>query len=1164
MSTQTASTIPRHSPSWSPLRNSLATLALIALAACGSDTTDPPEPVTISISPTTATLQGGGTQLFTATVANGATNEVTWTSSGGTLTGSGNSRTFTAPISGGNFTVTATSVDDATKKASASVTVTAVSVAISPSNATADAGGTVAFNATVNGSSNSAVTWTATAGTINGNGNSATLTTPVTGGSVTVTATSVADPTKSGTASVTVSRADISISPSASTVYRGEGVTLNADVTGIVDKSLEWSASCGTIAGSGQTVVWTAPEAAGSCTVAATSALDDSRSDEAELTIRREWRAAATDDNDDGACTWSHCSIREAINAANANPDVDTVRIVSAAAGASSAFGMRVNTLNDGATIKLGNALPPITTTIHIIGPGSSNLTIDAAASTSNPRRVFTFNSGSGSVQGVTLTGGFLNNEPGGAVRITDDADISLTDVAVAGNTVVAGYGGGISVEAGTATLTNVAVTDNKTTGNFAPGGGISVVNNGTLSVTGGSISDNEVTTGWGGGLRIINGTASFTDVTISRNKSTVGGGGGLLAEEGITSITLNGVTLEDNQTTGGGGAIRVLNGATASITNSTFRGNKTGGVGGTIEAGNVPALSISGSTITESRSETAGGALYMWGTNTANITGTDFTDNYGRDGGAIMLRDNTTVTITGGILDNNSAQTNGGAMGVLESSILTLNEVTATNNRVLGNAFAGGAVAASGPTEIIVNGGTFADNSTAIGAGGAFFNSSGKLTLNNITALRNLSDGNYAGGAVFVINGANLTVNGGTYSDNRATYFGGAISVWGADAVIRGATFTQDSALAGGAISVTNDGTLVADSITISDNKAFTSGGGVYIANNSVVTITGSSFSGNRTVNTDVANAPGGGIYRNAGTGKLTIHNSTFTNNTAWGQGGGINITGSGASELDNLTLSGNSSRAGGGGALVAQHTAVITNSTFSGNTTVDGQTPGYGGGLAVSSTAIATITNSTFSGNSAEAHGGGLASNGASTILNSTFVDNVSALIGGGLGSASIGTYNVRNTLLSGNKVGTSPGNCGIDGTAAITSQGNNLSDDNCQFFVHSQDKNNTEAGVEPQLKDNGGATLTHALLAGSAAINAGNQSACPAVDQRGAPRVGVCDIGAFEFGAAAPARRNSASAPARIPAPVRRSQVAAPLQGAGGAASAQSTLTTPPIQR
>src|SRR5690606_23632283 len=54
---------------------------------------------------------------------------------------------------------------------------------------------------------------------------------------------------------------------------------------------------------------------------------------------------------------------------------------------------------------------------------------------------------------------------------------------------------------------------------------------------------------------------------------------------------------------------------------------------------------------------------------------------------------------------------------------------------------------------------------------------------------------------------------------------------------------------------------------------------------------------------------------------------------------------------------------------------------------------------------------------------------------------------------------------------------------------------------------------------LADNGGDTLTHALLSGSPATDTGGAAVCPATDQRGAPRPqgAGCDIGAYEAGSA-----------------------------------------------
>lgn len=184
--------------------------------------------VLVTISPATASVKTSATQQFTATVTGSSNKSVTWTATGGSVSTGG---LYTAPATAGTYTVTATSAADASKSASATVTVTsaAVSVTISPTSASVLTGATQQFTATVTGSSNASVAWTASAGTISAAG---LYTAPATAGTYTVTATSNADTTKSAAAIVTVTSAvqhsvDLTWVPSAWTnpltynVYRG-------------------------------------------------------------------------------------------------------------------------------------------------------------------------------------------------------------------------------------------------------------------------------------------------------------------------------------------------------------------------------------------------------------------------------------------------------------------------------------------------------------------------------------------------------------------------------------------------------------------------------------------------------------------------------------------------------------------------------------------------------------------------------------------------------------------------------------------------------------------------------------------------------------------------------------------------------------------------------
>jgi predicted outer membrane repeat protein len=215
---------------------------------------------------------------------------------------------------------------------------------------------------------------------------------------------------------------------------------------------------------------------------------------------------------------------------------------------------------------------------------------------------------------------------------------------------------------------------------------------------------------------------------------------------------------------------------------------------------------------------------------------------------------------------------------------------------------------------------------------------------------------------------------------------------------------------------------------------------------------------------------------------------------------------------------VSGNSASTTGGG-ISAFTEAILTRSTVSGNTA-----QGSGGGIAANT---ATLTNSTVSGNTAGGNGGGLWAT-AAELLNCTVVENI-ASTGGGLHHEPGGTFSLRNTIVALNLVGF--GVTGADVSGVFTSEGHNLIGDGSgsSGLTHGSNGNIVGDGVNPidpkigALKNNGGPTKTHALLAGSKAIDRGDNSLLPLTDQRGAgfPRVkdgngdgsAVVDIGAFE---------------------------------------------------
>jgi fibronectin-binding autotransporter adhesin len=206
--------------------------------------------------------------------------------------------------------------------------------------------------------------------------------------------------------------------------------------------------------------------------------------------------------------------------------------------------------------------------------------------------------------------------------------------------------------------------------------------------------------------------------------------------------------------------------------------------------------------------------------------------------------------------------------------------------------------------------------------------------------------------------------------------------------------------------------------------------------------------------------------------TATLEISDSTLSGNTAGNVAGAVYNIGQGGDttvDIRNSTLSGNSSSVGGG----------IYSTAYD------------------EGTAILEVSNSTLSGNSAS-FGGGIFNDLAPTLIikDSTFSDN-SADFGGGIENAGE-MVSIGNTALKAGALGANIHN----NFGTVTSFGYNLSsDDGGGYLTGPGDQINTDPLLGP-LEDNGGPTLTHALLPRSPAIDAGdpNFTPPPFYDQRG----------------------------------------------------------------
>lgn len=502
-----------------------------------------------------------------------------------------------------------------------------------------------------------------------------------------------------------------------------------------------------------------------------------------------------------------------------------------------------------------------------------------------------------------------------------------------------------------------------------------------------------------------------------------------------------------------------------------------------------------------------------------------------------LCLRD---LTITGGLAGNGYEYGGGGILGNGELVLVNCHVTGNTASTAYPSGNLGGGIFTSGPltlTNTIVS-----NNSSVQEGGGVYSNYRVTFRTNSITGCM-FNDNrtiNGSGGGLYT-NGGVWSIGGSVFSANSGLVFSLNDTV-----TLTDSAFTNDSPVRVGNCSAT------ISNCTFSGN---TKQGALWLGSGSgsyTQTVSNCTFTNN-----SAAGASGGAITIgpwNYGTDYVTISNSTFTGNTGGAVFGGGTITGctfagntgNGALHLVNratitdCSFSGNSRSNTGGAIYLAEDnpnlqncSVTINRSTFSHN-----QTSGKGG--AICNYAQLTLNNCTFTGNTAGTDGGALYTEVLARIggdppayhydpylaalNNCTFSGNAAGGSGGGVHARS--EAKPRNTIAAVNSATVA----GPDVAGSFSSQGSNLigKSDGSTGFVHgvNGDLVGTAAGpIDPllgPLQDNGGPTQTMALLAGSPAIDAGNNAGVAATDQRGFARIldgnrdgtASADIGAFEF--------------------------------------------------
>ncbi|MDJ0583895.1 choice-of-anchor Q domain-containing protein, partial [Microcystis sp. M49636_WE2] len=602
------------------------------------------------------------------------------------------------------------------------------------------------------------------------------------------------------------------------------------------------------------------------------------------------------------------------------------------------------------------------------------------------------------------------------------------------------------------------------------PGGKVTIKSLGTSQAV---IDGSGLGSGYGKGNRIFhvlaNSNFSLDKITIT--KSAVGG---ILVDQNALANISNSIITQNVYVSMSGGSASTRGGGISNFGNtiiqsSTINQNSSGHGGGIYNEG---SLTINDSTINENNSTYDGGGIYSSGTLT--VTNSVVNSNKtGFNGGGFY--NGGTANISKTAFNNNN-----------DTGIYNTGSLTLTDGSINSNLSAGlenkGTTTVTG-TSINSNTGNGIENNNILNISRAIINQNGKYGLYNSPDLFG-SNNKYAN-----VESTIIDRNGDT--------------------------------------GIYNSGTINISKSVVSSNAD----GGLY--NNS----------GNATVidtiiQNNITTGFGGGIDNR--TANLTVINSLIDGNSATKYGGGIynyndtlhNVT------IVNSTISNNSASFGGG----------ILNTGYT--------VPGSRNVPPRDTRATFTAINLTISGNSASGSGGGIynESRGNLNLSNNTITNNTSTSnfntsggtgggiyneINGGLNNNAKGVVNAKNTIIAGNF--DTPNNSVTSSTLNPDLYGPINGDNNNLIGNLSGASGSVGTGtdlVNPNpklgpLQNNGGITLTHAVLSNSPAINKGNNLLVPLdsmdidgdgnkteqipFDQRGTgfSRIigGTVDIGAFE---------------------------------------------------
>jgi hypothetical protein len=416
--------------------------------------------------------------------------------------------------------------------------------------------------------------------------------------------------------------------------------------------------------------------------------------------------------------------------------------------------------------------------------------------------------------------------------------------------------------------------------------------------------------------------------------------------------------------------------------------------------------------------------------------------------------------------------------------------------------------------------------------AGAPLIDGGGKITLSaagshriftvaggggpQLSNLRLVSGNASLGGCLAIGNSAvasSLTLNNVTFESCSADSIGGALFAESTAVTVTGGSFANNSAdlIGGGAIAV-GGGTLQISGATFSNNRAWRSGGAVYVELATSATIADSVFRGNVTDSIEPPSLAlvGGGALCVHLTGALTITDSRFIENRSEYRAGAI-LVDYGLAVFDRLEIVRNATvREKGGAIFVAEPTILrLSNSTLAGNIAV-----GEGGGI-YSDRAQIEIDNSTFSANRASRGAAFHFFNGFAEISGATLVDNVIDPPAAGRAQIFVGgtSMTMYNSLFG--QIAETTTSC--EGTVAGQLNFSLWPDSSCAITAGFGNLPSTTALLKPLSLICGRTAVHRFATPNEPGIDGG---ACgfgePALDQRGVAREPgmACDMGSIEY--------------------------------------------------